>query len=137
MFPIKFLLLIRGFNYLFTLRYISLFLFVDFFVFLFVSFFPFEFTLSLDLFLSRFVAYRLVFTVLHRMIPHLQWRLLAVIRNIICFCLFWNRCVFFLSNIRLFDFECVLICVVYACVEMCVSLSLSFMAAWYYYTGEA
>lgn len=65
-FPIKFLLLIRVFNYLFTLRYISLFLFVDF---LFSSSAP-PASLSLTIhyrltsfFLSRFVAYRLVFTV--------------------------------------------------------------------------
>lgn len=68
MFPIEFLLLIRVFflfNYLFTLRYISLFLFVDFFSFLFTPFFPFDYTLSLDLlFRPRFAAYRLVFTVL-------------------------------------------------------------------------
>lgn len=55
MFPIEFLLLLRGFNYLFSLRYISLFLFVDF-CFLLPAFLSppyfFYFTVSLDLSVS-------------------------------------------------------------------------------------
>lgn len=107
MFPIEFLLLIRVFflfNYLFTLRYISLFLFVDFFSFLFTPFFPFDYTLSLDLlFRPRFAAYRLVFTVFFfctRMIPRLQWRFafcgyINREPSLLLFVLLWNRYVLF------------------------------------------
>lgn len=76
MFPTEFLLLIRVFfllfNYLFTLRYISLFLFVDFsFSSLYPSspLFPFDYTLSLDLRSFRGLSLSLYSLFCTRMIP--------------------------------------------------------------------
>lgn len=132
------MLLIRGFNYLFTLRYISLFLFVDFFCFplrlllplwIYIIARPLSFSFrSLSLSLYSFAQNDSSFAVAFARGYSKHYLFLFVLEQMRFF---------FVEYSLLFDFECVLICVVYACVEMCVSLSLSFMAAWYYYTGEA
>lgn len=111
------MLLIRVFNYLFTLRYISLFLFVDF---LFSSSAP-PASLSLTIhyrltsfFLSRFVAYRLVFTVFCT-----EWFLIC---SGVCSRLFEIEIVdFVLEQMRLSNYSLLFVCV-YLRVCLCLWL---------------